>query len=327
MLSREEIENWDSTGDASEPVPTPAPAPTPETAAASSALASVSTRANEPSQSQPSSAPSLTPAPPSPPPPPPAPVSAPMATHAPAKEPIRAAMSEPAPAAPRPTRREPPRLSRYLFGVAGIVILLMLTGLIDFVLRVPSEETKLKAKADGIVVLTGGSSRVSDAMELLAQGLGKRLLISGVNPASGPNDISRTLPEFRRLLECCVDLDRSALNTRGNAAETQRWARERGFTSLIIVTSNYHMPRALAEMAHRMPEVKLVPYPVVAEQWRNEPWWTRIAKMRLLLVEYVKYVVVVVRLRLDDIGLIPDTSEGRSSAVPFAKSRATAQLR
>ena len=87
------------------------------------------------------------------------------------------------------------------------------------------------------------------------------------------------------------------------------------------------MPRALAEMAHRMPEVKLVPYPVVAEQWRNEPWWTRIAKMRLLLVEYVKYVVVVVRLRLDDIGLIPDTSEGRSSAVPFAKSRATAQLR
>ena len=60
------------------------------------------------------------------------------------------------------------------------------------------------------MVLTGGSSRVSDAMELLAAGYGKRLLISGVHPTNDVSDISRTLPDNHKLLNCCVDLDRSA---------------------------------------------------------------------------------------------------------------------
>jgi uncharacterized SAM-binding protein YcdF (DUF218 family) len=60
------------------------------------------------------------------------------------------------------------------------------------------------------VVLTGGSSRVSDAMELLAAGYGKRLLISGVHPTNDASDISRTLPDNHSSCICCVDLDRSA---------------------------------------------------------------------------------------------------------------------
>src|SRR3981189_1237351 len=89
-------------------------------------------------------------------------------------------------------------------------------------------------KADGIVVFTGGSSRVSDAMELLAAGYGKRLLISGVHPTSGASEISRSLPESQSLFNCCVDLDYSAINTRSNAVETRRWAHDRGFKSLIV---------------------------------------------------------------------------------------------
>ena len=96
-------------------------------------------------------------------------------------------------------------------------------------------------------------------MELLAGGYGKRLLISGVHPTSGASDISRSLPDNQSLLGCCVDLDRSAVNTRSNAAETRRWVRERGFKSLIVVTSNYHMPRAIAEMSHAMPDVDADP--------------------------------------------------------------------
>src|SRR5215510_6314790 len=98
--------------------------------------------------------------------------------------------------------------------------------------------------AAGIVVLTGGSSRVSDAMELLAAGYGKRLLISGVHPLSAASDISRSLSENQSFLNCCVDLDHSAVNTRSNAEQARLWARERGFRSVIVVTSNYHMPRA-----------------------------------------------------------------------------------
>ena len=175
--------------------------------------------------------------------------------------------------------------------VAGI-------GFVGFVSQLRGSESSPESKADGIVVLTGGSSRVSDAMELLAGGFGRRLLISGVHPTNGTLDISRSVPDSARLLACCVDLDRSAINTRSNAVETRRWVNERGFHSLIVVTSNYHMPRAIVELSHEMPGVSLIPFPVVGETWRAEPWWSSGATMRLLLSEYAKYVVAEARVRL-----------------------------
>ncbi|QOZ36799.1 YdcF family protein [Bradyrhizobium sp. CCBAU 53421] len=176
-------------------------------------------------------------------------------------------------------------------------------GFISFLSQLRGVETDPPHNADGIVVLTGGSSRVSDAMELLAAGYGKRLLISGVHPTSGASDISRSVPDSQGLMSCCVDLDRSAVNTRSNAAETRRWARERGFKSLIVVTSNYHMPRAIVELSHAMPDVTLIPFAVVGDKWRDEPWWTSGGTFRLLLSEYAKYVAAEVRVRLADIGL------------------------
>src|SRR6202521_961723 len=176
-------------------------------------------------------------------------------------------------------------------------------GFVGFLSQLRDAEMKPDRKADGIVVLTGGSSRVSDAMELLAAGYGKRLLISGVHPTNAPSDISRSLPDNQSLLSCCVDLDRSAVNTRSNAAETRRWAHERGFKSLIVVTSNYHMPRAIVELSHAMPDIALIPFAVVGDKWRDEPWWTSGATVRLLLSEYVKYVAAEVRVRLADAGL------------------------
>src|SRR3954453_4446474 len=163
-------------------------------------------------------------------------------------------------------------------------------GFVGFLTQLRGAETRPDRRADGIVVLTGGSSRVSDAMELLAGGYGKRLLISGVHPTSAASDISRSLPENQKFFHCCVDLDRSAVNTRSNAAETRRWAHERGFKSLIVVKSNYHMPRAIVELSHAMPEIALIPYAVVGDKWREEPWWASSAPLRLLLSEYVKYV-------------------------------------
>ncbi|MFB9268964.1 YdcF family protein [Bradyrhizobium erythrophlei] len=176
-------------------------------------------------------------------------------------------------------------------------------GFVGFLSQLRGVETNPPRNADGIVVLTGGSSRVSDAMELLAAGYGQRLLISGVHPTNDASDISRSLPDSQRLLSCCVDLDRSAVNTRSNAAETRRWARERGFKSLIVVTSNYHMPRAIVELSHAMPDVTLIPFSVVGDRWRDEPWWTSGATFRLLLSEYAKYVAAEVRVRLADVGL------------------------
>jgi uncharacterized SAM-binding protein YcdF (DUF218 family) len=211
---------------------------------------------------------------------------------------------------------------------AAVVITLALgfvgagLGFLGFLSLLRSSEVKPERNADGIVVLTGGSSLVSDAMELLAAGYGKRLLISGVHPGNEVSDISRTLPDNHKLLSCCVDLDRSAINTRSNAAETRRWARERGFTSLIVVTSNYHMPRAIVELSHAMPDVTLIPFAVVGDKWREEPWWTSGATLRLLLSEYAKYVAAEVRVRLAG-GAASETAE--VPATPPPRRPATAQ--
>jgi uncharacterized SAM-binding protein YcdF (DUF218 family) len=187
-------------------------------------------------------------------------------------------------------------------------------GFVGFLWQLRGTEARPQRNADGIVVLTGGSSRVSDAMELLADGYGKRLLISGVHPASGASDISRSLPDNQSLLSCCVDLDRSAINTRSNAAETRRWAHERGFRSLIVVTSNYHMPRAIVELSHAMPDITLIPYAVVGDKWREEPWWSNGGTLRLVLSEYVKYVAAEVRVRLADAGF--DVTRDASDTPP-----------
>src|SRR3981081_2869267 len=207
----------------------------------------------------------------------------------------------------------------------AIVFVAAAVGFVGFLSQLRGAELKPDRRADGIVVLTGGSSRVSDAMELLAGGYGLRLLISGVHPASAASDISRSLSENQSLMNCCVDLDRSAVNTRSNASETRRWARERGFKSLIVVTSNYHMPLAIVELSHAMPDIVLIPFAVVGDKWRDEPWWTNGATLRLLLSEYVKYVAAEVRVRLADAGLelTPELADQPTGSLP--RRRATAQ--
>jgi uncharacterized SAM-binding protein YcdF (DUF218 family) len=223
------------------------------------------------------------------------------------------------PAAPRG------RLRAVVVAALAIVFIAVAVGFIGFLSQLRGVEVAPASRADGIVVLTGGSSRVSDAMELLAGGYGKRLLISGVHPTNAASDISRSLPDNQQLLTCCVDLDRSAVNTRSNAAETRRWAHERGFRSLIVVTSNYHMPRAIVELSHAMPDIRLIPFAVVGEKWRDEPWWTSGATLRLLLSEYVKYVAAEVRVRLADIGLDLTPELADHPAGSPAPSPATAQ--
>ncbi len=209
------------------------------------------------------------------------------------------------------------RMGRSVIAFCAIAALSLVAGFGWFLWSLPADEIVLQRDADGIVVLTGGASRIADAIELLAAGRGKRLLISGVNRATTSGEISRLNPEYGRMVSCCVDFDRS-LNTLGNAIETKHWAESRGFRSLIVVTSNYHMPRAIAEIAHQLPDVALLPFPVIAEKLHAEPWWTHGATMKLMLSEYLKYVVARMRIRLD-----PASTARAAAAPPRAPVRAT----
>ena len=172
-------------------------------------------------------------------------------------------------------------------------------GFLAFVYSLDRYEQKPETRADGIVALTGGAQRIGDAIDLLAQGYAKRLLISGVNEKTSRDQISRLNPGQRRLFDCCVDLDYRARNTIGNAIETRRWMQGHRFRSLIVVTSNYHMPRTLAELDHALPEARKVPYAVVPTSFDPETWWQSPTAAKLLVTEYVKFVLVWVRTRVE----------------------------
>ncbi|HET9716105.1 MAG TPA: YdcF family protein [Pseudolabrys sp.] len=182
--------------------------------------------------------------------------------------------------------------------------LLLAIGFGWFLLQIANDEVTLDGKADGIVVLTGAAARIPDAIELLATEHGKRLLITGVHRATSAREIARLTPLYSKYFSCCIDLDRSALNTLGNALQTKRWAREHNFNSLIVVTSNWHMPRAMAEVAHQLPDVTLIRYPVISERVKADPWWSNGDTAKLLFAEYLKYVFALARMRLDPDGAI-----------------------
>ena len=192
----------------------------------------------------------------------------------------------------------------FLTMTAGTVAgLLVAGGFFWFVWKIPTEDVSLDRNADGIVVLTGAASRIPDAIELLAAERGKRLLITGVHRATSAREIARLTPLYSKFFTCCIDLDRSALNTFGNALETKRWTRQHSFNSLIVVTSNWHMPRAMAELAHQLPDVTLIAFPVMSEKVKTEPWWSNFDTARFLFAEYLKYLFALTRMHID-----PDTA-------------------
>lgn len=181
-------------------------------------------------------------------------------------------------------------------GLLGAAIVM---GYAGFALSLPREEFPIPVQAEGVVALTGGSDRVLDAATLLAGGQARRMLITGVNRATRSALLAKILPMSRELFECCVDLGYQALDTAGNAKETRDWARQHNITrTLIVVTSNYHMPRALVEISAALPNVELYPFPVVSEHINVADWASDLRVARFIGKEYVKYLGSLLRIKV-----------------------------
>lgn len=145
-------------------------------------------------------------------------------------------------------------------------------------------------RADAIVVLTGDVGRLATGGQLLREGRAPQLLVSGVHPAATTSDIKHHTGLSDSEFDCCVTIGREATDTVGNAREAGELVSAYGYRSLIIVTSDYHLPCSLLEMKSMMPGVELIPYPV-----RTAPPWRDSRAARLWLQEYAKFAAVWMR--------------------------------
>jgi uncharacterized SAM-binding protein YcdF (DUF218 family) len=192
------------------------------------------------------------------------------------------------------------RLGYVALGLGTVAALALVAGFLIFAESIARDERTLDGRADGIVVLTGGAQRIGDAIDLLAGGYGRRLLITGVNERTSRDEIARLNPSQRHWIECCVDLDYRARNTIGNAIETRRWMRQHRFNTVAVVTSNYHMPRTLVELDHAlMGKDRVLPHPVIADGFDADRWWRHPGTARLIGSEYLKFLVAWLRTRFE----------------------------
>ena len=188
-----------------------------------------------------------------------------------------------------------------IFNTLMLVLILLIVGFVVFATGLDRTQHDPEGTADGITVLTGGKARIAEAMRLLSQGKARRVLITGVHRATTKNELKEFAQEGNQLFTCCVDIDHEARNTIDNAAETREWVAQKRYRSLIVVTSNYHMPRALAELGRAMPGVTFIPYSVVDNNVQLDRWWLYPGTTKLLLSEYLKYLPALGRLGVTDL--------------------------
>ena len=196
-----------------------------------------------------------------------------------------------------------------------VIGFIWVSGLMAFADRISRlTPAPLPQAAEGVVVLTGAGSnaRLDTGMAVLEAGLAKRLLVSGVNREASREDIRLVSTAAKRLYDCCVDLGFTAANTLGNARETAEWARAMRFRSLIIVTADYHMPRAMLELKSALPGVSLQPYAAATPVVEARRWWRTRSGARLMIWEYSKYMTVLGRETVRRLG--PRADDTRKDA-------------
>lgn len=189
------------------------------------------------------------------------------------------------------------RLGRALSGAVLLAFAAYVVGFIVFAAELDRQPPVDVPVADGIVALTGGEGRISEAYKLLEDGKGHRLLITGVHPEVKLASVRKMIAGPSDKFDCCVDVGRQAENTIGNASETAAWVSVHRYKSIILVTSTYHMPRATLELRRAMPGISITPYPVVQDTLHLDGWWDFPGTTKLLVSEYSKYLLTLAHAR------------------------------
>lgn len=168
---------------------------------------------------------------------------------------------------------------RTLIRLGALFLLVYVLGYAFFVVSLP--QPKSDQRTDAVVVLTGGAGRIERGLELLQRRQAGRMLISGVQRTVRPQELAATQNVDRAIFDCCIDLGREAVDTRSNADEVATWLRRRGFKSMRLITTDWHMPRARFEIEKRVDD----DVTILADAVLSNP------RLRQLFTEYNKYIL------------------------------------
>ena len=179
--------------------------------------------------------------------------------------------------------------------------LLWLAGFSWFITQISRQESAPPPAADIIVVLTGGAHRLDRGLALLAEGKAPTLFITGVGKGVRVQDVLEQASARQRALimhqrkTASIILGQEAENTIGNAEETARWLSDKPYRSLLLVTSNYHMPRSVNEFTALLAHMRIIPAPVIADEMSDDDWWRNKYSRNLILAEYHKFLASKLR--------------------------------
>ena len=185
-----------------------------------------------------------------------------------------------------------------------IVMLVWAVGLAAFITSLPNGAVGAPEKTDGVAVYTGGGgARIMAGMIAFSEGGAERMLISGVHRGTSRARLSEFWDGDSAKFDCCVDIGHEARTTIGNAVETADWVSGLNYRTVLLVTSDYHMPRAITATKAQMPDVKIIPYPVASGHLDQKGRPQSRQAWRILAGEYSKYIVARVRVFFSSLGL------------------------
>ena len=159
-------------------------------------------------------------------------------------------------------------------------------------------------ESPNIVILTGGANRIKDGLKIVEdfknlKNINYKILVSGTGMGFTKSSLKKKLgPNFNsQLIQCCIDLDGVSKNTLTNASETFKWANKNDINEFILITSNYHMPRAILEFKNVMPNLKIYTYTITPKKHDIENWLGSYQTFSLVFTEYCKFIIAGLRIK------------------------------
>ncbi len=195
----------------------------------------------------------------------------------------------------------------YVILIASILTY-FLFGLVEYKEKILVTKKYVSKKGSNIVILTGGTNRIKDGLKIInkfekASTFNSKILVSGTGKGFTKISLEKKLNfDFNlNLIECCIELDSISTNTYSNAYETLKWAKKNNIEEFILITSNYHMPRAFLEFKSRMPNLEIFTYPITPTKHNIKMWLSSFQTFSLIFSEYCKFLVANLRIQFKKI--------------------------